>query len=153
MKPRNVFWMLFIIVSCSSPEDTDALKSEVLKTDKEFAKRAQEEGIVEAFVFYADEKVIKPVPGGQPIFGKYALMESYEKNPPKYKLTWEPLRAEASGNLGYTFGSYTLTTQTAAGKDSVQYGNYISVWKRKKDGSWRYVIDTGNPTSGPVTFQ
>jgi ketosteroid isomerase-like protein len=153
MKNRNVFWILFFIVSCSSPEDTDLLKSEVLKTDKEFSKRAQEQGIVEAFVYYADEKVIKPVPGGQPIFGKYALMEEFEKNPPTYKLIWEPLRAEASGNLGYTFGSYTLTTKLASGQDSVQYGNYISVWKRKKDGSWRYVIDTGNPTSGPVKFQ
>lgn len=153
MKSRNVIWLVLIVAACSSPEDSDALKSEVLKTDKEFSKRAQEKGIAEAFIFYADEKVIKPVPGGQPIFGKYALMESYEKNPPAYKLTWEPLRAEASGHLGYTFGSYTLITQTAAGKDSVQYGNYISVWKRKKDGSWRYVIDTGNATSGPVKFQ
>ncbi|HET9054326.1 MAG TPA: DUF4440 domain-containing protein, partial [Cyclobacteriaceae bacterium] len=129
------------------------LKSEVLETDRSFSKRAQEKGIAEAFVYYADEKVIKPVPGKQPIFGKYALMESFEENPPDYTLTWEPLRAEASGNMAYTFGSYTLTTKTPAGKDSVQYGNYISVWKRKKDGSWRYVIDTGNATPGPVKFQ
>lgn len=153
MKLRNAIWILFIVTSCTAAEDPDVLKSEVLQADRDFSKRAQEKGIAEAFVFYADEKVIKPVPGGQPIFGKYALMESYEKNPPAYKLIWEPLRAEASGNLGYTFGSYTLTTQTSAGKDTVQYGNYISVWKRKKDGSWRYVIDTGNPTSGPVRFQ
>jgi len=153
MKLRNIIWILFILASCGSPEDVDTLKSEVLETDKSFSKRAQEKGIADAFVFYADEKVIKPVFGQQPIFGKYALMESYEKNPPEYKLTWEPLRAEASGNLGYTFGGYTLTTKTTAGKDTVEYGNYISVWKRKKDGSWRYVIDTGNPTPGPVKFK
>ncbi len=153
MKLLNILGILFILASCTPQEDTAALKSEVLETDKSFSKRAQEKGIAEAFVYYADEKVIKPSPGEQPIFGKYALMESFEKNPPAYKLAWEPLRAEASGNLGYTFGSYTLTTKASSGKDTVQYGNYISVWKRKKDGSWRYVIDTGNSTPGPVKFQ
>lgn len=153
MKLKNAFWVLLIFASCAQQEDAGTLKSEVIATDKAFSQRAQEKGIAEAFIYYADEKVIKPNAGQQPIFGKYALMESYEKNPPNYKLTWEPLRAEASGNLAYTFGSYTLTTKTAAGKDSVQYGNYVSVWKRKKDGSWRYVIDTGNSTPGPVTFQ
>lgn len=153
MKVRNVIGILIILASCAQPEDSTALKSEVLETDRSFSKRAQEKGIAEAFVYYADEKVIQPIPGAQPIFGKYALMESYEKNPPAYSLVWEPLRAEASGNLGYTFGSYTLTTKTPAGKDSIQYGNYVSVWKRKKDGSWRYVIDTGNATPGPVKFQ
>ncbi len=153
MKFRNVIGILIVLASCAQLEDTSVLKSEVLETDKNFSKRAQEKGIAEAFVYYADEKVIKPIPGEQPIFGKYALMESYEKNPPEYTLTWEPLRAEASGSLGYTFGGYTLTTKTPAGKDTVQYGNYISVWKRKKDGSWRYVIDTGNATPGPVKFK
>lgn len=149
-----LIWTLFILVaSCGQEESSEALKSEVLETDRSFAKRAQEKGIAEAFVFYADEKVIKPSEGAQPLFGKYALMESYEKNPPSYTLTWEPLRAEASGILGYTFGGYTLTTKTAGGKDTVTYGNYISIWKRKKDGSWRYVIDTGNSTPGPVKFQ
>jgi ketosteroid isomerase-like protein len=153
MKLRTFIWIFFIITSCSQEENTEALKSEVLETDKSFSKRAQEKGIAEAFVYYADEKVIKPSPGEQPIFGKYALMESFERNPPEYSLTWEPLRAEASGTLGYTFGGYTLTAKTAAGKDTVMYGNYISVWKRKKDGSWRYVIDTGNSTPGPVKFK
>lgn len=153
MKLRNVIWISIIFASCSQPEDSDTLKTEVMETDRSFSKRAQEKGIADAFVFYADEKVIKPIPGQQPLFGKYALMESYEKNPPEYKLSWEPMRAEASGNLGYTFGSYTLTTKTTSGRDTVEYGNYISVWKRKKDGSWRYVIDTGNSTPGPVKFQ
>lgn len=153
MKLSNGIVILILLAACARQEDSAALKGEVLEADRDFSKRAQEKGIAEAFVYYADEKVIRPVAGEQPIFGKYALMESFQNNPPDYSLTWEPLRAEASGNLGYTFGSYTLTTKTAAGKDSVQYGNYISVWKRKKDGSWRYVIDTGNATPGPVKFQ
>jgi ketosteroid isomerase-like protein len=152
MKFRNIIWVLLIFASCQQ-EDPAALKQEVIDTDKNFSLRAQEKGITEAFVYYADEKVIRPQEGQQPIFGKYALMESYEKNPPNYSLTWEPLRAEVSGTLAYTFGGYTLTTKTAAGRDTVTYGNYVSIWKRKKDGSWRYVLDIGNSTPGPVKLQ
>lgn len=152
MKLRNFFWLLLLVFSCKE-EDTTALKNEVIETDKNFALRAKEKGIADAFVYYADEKVIKPERGKQPIFGKYALMQSYDENPPTYVLTWEPLRAEASGNLGYTFGAYTVQTKLASGKDTTIYGNYISVWKRKKDGTWRYVIDTGNETPEPVKIQ
>lgn len=115
---------------------------------------AQEKGIAEAFVFYADENVIKPTAGQQPVVGKFALMESFKKNPPgEIKLTWAPLKAEASGKLGYTIGGYTLYTKTHDGqRDTILYGTYVSIWKRKNDGSWRYVFDTGNPTPGPAVL-
>jgi hypothetical protein len=83
------------------PSTTDAeRKQEVLDADRKFNQMANEKGIAEAFIYYADEKVIKPTPGKQPVVGKLALMDWYEKNPPvNEKLIWEPLRAEASGNL------------------------------------------------------
>ncbi|HEY3430565.1 MAG TPA: nuclear transport factor 2 family protein [Cyclobacteriaceae bacterium] len=144
---------LFILFSCQQ-EDTNDLKKEIMDTDRNFSKMASEKGIAEAFIYYADEKVIKPSSGQQPVVGKFALLEWYKKNPPgDYKLTWEPLKAEASGNLGYTFGGYTLVSKTTDGRDTTQYGNYVSIWKRKKDGTWRYVLDTGNPTPGQVVLE
>ncbi len=154
MKLQNIIWVFLALASCQQ-EDTEALKQEIVDADRSFSKMASEKGIAQAFLYYADEKVIKPTTGQQPIVGKFALLEWYKMNPPgDYTLTWEPLRAEASGNLGYTFGGYTLVSKTADGKrDTTQYGNYVSIWKRKKDGSWRYVIDTGNPTPQQVVLQ
>ncbi len=153
MKLQNIILVLLALTSCQQ-EDTEKLEQQILEADRSFSKRASEKGIAEAFLYYADEKVIKPTAGQQPVVGKYALMEWYKKNPPgNYTLTWEPLRAEASGKLGYTFGGYTLVTKTPDGKrDTTQYGNYVSIWKLKKDGSWRYVIDTGNPTPQQVVL-
>lgn len=142
-----------VLVACQA-EDTEKLKQEIIEADRSFNTMAQEKGIAQAFIYYADERVIKPNPGEQPVVGKFALMEWYKKNPPgEYTLTWNPLRAEASGNLGYTFGGYELITKTKDGRDTTQYGNYVSIWKRKNDGSWRYVLDTGNPTPAPVTLK
>ncbi|MBX2964076.1 MAG: hypothetical protein KF687_16300 [Cyclobacteriaceae bacterium] len=142
-------------ISCQ-PANTDAdRKNEVMEADIKFNQMASEKGIAEAFVYYADERVIKPTPGKQPVVGKFALMDWYDKNPPgDEKLIWSPLRAEASGNLGYTFGGYELHTKTPDGlRDTVLYGNYVSVWKRKSDGNWRYVVDTGSATDGPVSLK
>ena len=153
MKVRHFIGVIILMISCQ-PEDTEELKQQVMDADRSFSKMASEKGVAEAFLYYADEKVIKPSPGKQPLVGKFALLQFYKNNPVKYSLSWEPLKAEASGNLGYTFGGYTLTTKTADGlRDTVQYGNYVSIWKRKKDGSWRYVLDTGNPTPGQVVIQ
>jgi ketosteroid isomerase-like protein len=155
MKLQYIIWLGIIMGSCQSKEDPETLKQQVLEADRSFNKMAQEKGIEKAFIYYADERVIKPHPGQQPIVGKFALMESYRNNPPSgYTLTWKPLRAEASGNLAYTFGGYELVSKTKDGlRDSTQYGNYVSIWKRKKDGSWRYVFDAGNPTPGPLVLQ
>jgi ketosteroid isomerase-like protein len=154
MKLQNIIWMIVVFSSCQQ-EDTNELKQQILDTDRSFSKMATEKGIAAAFIYYADEKVIKPSEGQQPVVGKFALLEWYKKNPPgKYTLTWEPLKAEASGDLGYTFGGYTLVSKTPDGlRDTTQYGNYVSIWKRKKDGSWRYVLDTGNSTPGQVVLQ
>ena len=145
---------LILALSSCQQEDTEELKQQVLNADRNFSKMSSEKGVAEAFLYYADEKVIKPNAGQQPLVGKFALLEWYKNNPVDYSLTWEPLKAEASGNLAYTFGGYTLTRKTLDGlRDTIQYGNYVSIWKRKKDGSWRYVLDTGNPTPGQVVIQ
>lgn len=146
--------ILILFAACQQDESSEALRLQVLETDRNFSRMAQEKGIAEAFIFYADENVVKPASGQQPIVGKFALMESFKKNPPgDAKLSWTPLKAEASGKLGYTFGGYQLQTKTQDGKrDTTLFGTYVSVWKRKNDGTWRYVLDTGNPTPGPAVL-
>ncbi|MBL7844151.1 MAG: hypothetical protein JNK44_09825 [Cyclobacteriaceae bacterium] len=146
--------VIFFLYSCKGELNTTELRDSLIQTDKDFNIMAGEKGIAEAFIYYADEKVIKPAEGKQPVVGKFALMKWYEENPPgNERLVWYPLRAEASGNLGYTFGGYELHTKTIDGlRDTVYYGNYVSVWNRKSDGSWRYIIDTGNSTPGPVSI-
>jgi ketosteroid isomerase-like protein len=153
MKFKGIISAFLMLVACQSEEDTNAKKQQVIEADRNFSKMAAEKGIAEAFIYYADEKVIKPSPGKQPIVGKYALMQSYKDNPPQYSLSWEPMKAEASGDLAYTFGGYKLIVKNTAGEDTTMYGNYVSIWKRKKDGSWRYVFDAGNSTPGPLVLK
>ncbi len=59
---------------------------------------------------------------------------------PDYSLTWEPEFAEASGDLGYTYGTYTRATSDTDGNKAVETGLYVTVWRRNADGAWKAVV-------------
>jgi ketosteroid isomerase-like protein len=60
-------------------------------------------------------------------------------------LIWNPLKSEiaSSGEIGYTFGEWKYFMKDSINSDT-SYGNYMSVWKKQDDGSWKFVIDGGN---------
>ena len=31
----------------------------------------------------------------------------------------------------------------------VRHGKYVTIWKKQADGSWKFVVDIGNPSSPP----
>ncbi|MGO4389637.1 DUF4440 domain-containing protein [Microvirga sp. 2YAF29] len=115
----------------------------IIEADTAFSAMAQTEGLAKAFVHYADQDAILLQQGAMPIYGKTKLAEKYSKIQGS-PLSWEPLKAEIaqSGDLGYTFGRYTLK-----GADGITVGVYVSVWKKQADGSWKYVVDGGGPTT------
>jgi ketosteroid isomerase-like protein len=133
----------FLILADSSMAQTMPSPQPLYEADTAFSAMAQTDGLAKAFVHFADQDVILLQQGDMPIYGKAKLAEKYsriEGSP----LSWEPLKAEIaqSGDLGYTFGRYTLK-----GPTKVTVGVYVSVWKKQADGSWKYVVDGGGPTT------
>jgi ketosteroid isomerase-like protein len=106
-----------------------------------------EKGMKSAFLFYAAEEVIKMREGKLPLFGIKELSKSLEDLPENYiRLQWVPVKADVSGDLGYTFGKWEMRI---TGKDTIQYGSYVTVWKRQPGGNWKFVLDAGNSTPKP----
>jgi ketosteroid isomerase-like protein len=70
---------------------------------------------------------------------------------PNFTLSWEPLRADiaASGDLGWTTGSYTSEGIGPDGEPRRGQGRYVTIWRKAADGSWKVVMDLGNPTQSP----
>jgi ketosteroid isomerase-like protein len=67
------------------------------------------------------------------------------------RLTWTPVGADmaASGDLGYTYGTYEFASKDKDGKEVVNHGKYTSIWKLQTDGSWKVVLDMGNASPEP----
>jgi uncharacterized protein (TIGR02246 family) len=62
-------------------------------------------------------------------------------------LRWQPHTAEASasGDLGYTIGTFEMTATLPDGSEVKTGGSYVSIWRKGEDGQWRAVVDAGTP--------
>ena len=153
----NFIFIVGILTFLLSPQNnfagedanSDSSKEELIKTDKEFSEKSVKDGIAAAFIAYADSDVILMRDKHFPIMGKQELEDFYSKiKSNKTQLEWSPVKAEISesGELGYTFGNWIYSTKDS--QDTV-YGNYVTIWKKQKDGSWKFVLDGGNTTPSP----
>ena len=55
----------------------------------------------------------------------------------------------ASGDLGYTYGTFEFSSKNKEGKPMVERGKYTSIWKKQKGGIWKVVLDMGNASPEP----
>ncbi len=150
MKPQTTILSLALVwaLSCkqTDPQDqADLWKAEIVKTETDFAQMAREEGIEPAFMAFAAEDAVM-MRNNQVVRGREEIRQWFAKrpsDPSKIKLDWKPdfVEVSASGDLGYTYGPYTLTMIDSTGTAQTQTGIFHTVWKRQADGSWRFVWD------------
>jgi ketosteroid isomerase-like protein len=50
--------------------------------------------------------------------------------------------------MGYTYGIYTVEMDSPEGTVVTKEGTYATIWKKDKDGNWKFVLDTGNQGLG-----
>lgn len=141
---RAILIVCAFLVFCTSKRiPTDKYKKEVMQTEWAFAKMAKETGIKEAFfayaadsaVLYRNDKILK----GRPAFTKY-FSNPIWKN---VTLSWQAefVDVSKSGDLAYTYGSYTFMSKDSAGNVSESSGIFHTVWKKQQNGSWKFVWD------------
>jgi uncharacterized protein (TIGR02246 family) len=61
-------------------------------------------------------------------------------------LTLEAMEVEASGDLAYEIGQFSLQAPAENNAMVTATGNYLVVWQRGEDGNWRLHVDTWNDT-------
>jgi ketosteroid isomerase-like protein len=118
----------------------------LMKMENDFMKAAADHGSSGYMSYYADDAVEAPngeafLPGKENIAKTMGFLDT-----PDNHLTWAPLGAgmAASGDLGYTYGTYEFTGKDKDGKPVVDKGKYATIWKKQKDGSWKVALDMGN---------
>ena len=137
-----VFGFLFGCTS-NKHEQMEKAKKEIVATERDFAEYCKKEGMEASFVKYADdssaihrnEKILK---------GKEAIGVFYKARPlNNTTLDWWPdfVDVSSSCDLGYTYGHYVYATKDSTGKVTENKGIFHTVWKKQKDGTWRFVWD------------
>ena len=149
MKKLICVMLLFGILApgfAQKEKEQTALES-MVATELAFAKMAKDVGTRPAFsAFIADDGILFR-PG--PVKGKEWLAKNPSPASDKHPwLSWYPAIADISlaGDMGYTTGPWEFRPDVNDAK-AVAFGNFLTVWKKQADGSWKFAIDLG--ISGP----
>lgn len=112
----------------------------LVQMDHDFSAMSQRVGMRKAFIHYMADDGVLLRPGFTPIVGADAVEFLSQINDTDYTVSWEPLKGHISqsGDLGYTYGTYKVALE-----DTVFEGTYVNIW-RKKNGQWKFVLETGN---------
>ena len=146
---KQIFLPIFLLLflACEPQKelpDPAKLKQEIVDAEAAFAKMAADKGIAEAFYTFAAEDAVIKRQNDTLIMGRAAIRQYYSA--PFYqsaKVEWKPDFVEVStqGDLAYTYGKFTWSSQDSTGKVSKTSGVFHTVWQRQADGNWKYVWD------------
>jgi ketosteroid isomerase-like protein len=129
----------------AEPAAADAARA-MVESERRFYQTGQEKGTRAAFLaFLADDGIVFR-PG--PVNGK----EAWGKRPENgFDLIWEPTFAAIarSADFGYTTGPAKWRANKNEEK-FLGYGQFVSIWKKQKDGSWKVALDCGIENPEPA---
>ena len=144
---KTILTLLFMVVLSAHSQqliNINHIKEEVSRAEKSFEKMAAEEGIAKAFWFYADENAVILRENDTLIKGRENIRAYYEKKDLKnITVTWTPDFVEVSdcGTMAWTYGKYAWKIINERGEVTEFKGVFHTVWKKQKDGSWKFVGD------------
>lgn len=129
----------------SMPRTRGPLES-IRAADAAFSTLASKVGTGRAFGEYAAENAQIFSAPGEFITGPQAISAAFGPANDNNMLTWRPIAGDVaqSGDLGFTVGNAEFTGKREDGTPVLSYSKYFTVWKKQRDGSWRYVVDGGS---------
>ena len=152
--PRTSILIVLLAVTSLAGQSPEALPqslTQMIEAERAFAARALVVGWKQAFLDYFAAEAVG-FDQGQAGLAREQVAKAPDP-PPDLQLIWEPRFGDiaGSGDLGYLTGPVRNVRASRDG-GKPRYSNYMSVWKRQRDGSFKVVMDAGINTPGPVTF-
>jgi ketosteroid isomerase-like protein len=134
-------------------KDPPADSSVLLKADEAFDAATAAQGLKGFASFLADD-VATLRPDKPIITGKDAMIALWTTllSNPNLVIRWKPVKASvsASGDLGYTVGTFEITTKDEQGTHVIAPGKYVTIWRKQGVGSWKVAFDSGVPDTPPA---
>ncbi len=129
-----------------SAADRAAVEESLMRADRDFAAATEEDGVDGWVAWFAPDGAM--ITAGGEVQGRDAIRERMAPflSDSGARLLWEPTYARAGGgDLGYTIGVSRTLARDSAGT-LLGTGNYLTVWRRQTDGTWKVERDIGTYT-------
>ena len=122
----------------------------LLQADRDFNAATSARGLEGWMEFMSDDSVLQR---DKVYAGRDAIRAEMAQDfaSPDTKLTWKPTSGQMfdSGAMGFTTGDWEFRSKDPKGNKVAVKGQYLTVWKKQKDGSWKVLWD-GGASSGPI---
>jgi len=130
---------------CAKKVDVAGSKTALQKADSDWSASVAQGA--DAFAgFVASDGVV--MPPNEPAVSGAAVKDWASKMiaMPGFGVTWTSNVAEvsASGDVGYTSGTYDLHANGPDGSPFSDHGKYLTVWKKDATGAWKAAYDMFN---------
>lgn len=139
-----LFPLIFCLFSCRTTKSALIFKREIVEAEKDFQRMTAEKGIAAAFYYFADENAVIKRENDTLIIGRNNIRQYYTKESlNNAEVSWLPdfIEVSKSGDIAYTYGKYLWKIKDRVGNTNTFSGIFHTIWKRQKDGSWKYVWD------------
>ena len=140
-------FILLLLAACQGGNHAAATQA-LSQTDSAFSSLSAQQGFAAAFARYALDNAVLLPDQRAPLESRKVIEQSLQALPAGTSLSWTLQGADASGNLGYTWGVYTLTGRDSTGQATAGYGKYLSVWQLQS-GEWKLAVMMLNTSPGP----
>jgi ketosteroid isomerase-like protein len=141
---RRYVWLVAVMTSlaagCGTSINVEQERDNLLAVDREWSQTTKD---TDKFLsYFAPEGSVHP-PGMPVSTGAAAIRDAFTEmsSMPGFALAWTPTKADisATGDLGYTTGTYEMTMTGGSEK-----GKYVTVWKKQAGGEWKVMEDIFN---------
>ena len=133
--------VLFILLlsSCQKTKQID-YSVNLADADSHYSDLSIQKGRNAAFLAMFDSAGVTLASHKPPVVGYNEIKKIIlNHSDSSFTLTWKPMFAKvaASGELGYTYGTYKATK-------NISEGTYTTFWIKNSRGEWKALLDTGN---------
>jgi len=133
--------------------DTDAIAAAVKQSEAGMLAAFKAKDAARIPGFYSDDAVLA-MPGRAALTGREAVAKAIGEDvkDPAFALdfTNEKTDVAGSGDIAYTRGTFRVAyTNPQSKKVENVAGNYVTIFKKQADGSWKVVEDISSPGASP----
>ncbi len=141
--------LIIVILNLQAQVVRDKDLQGLVDAERAFIRYAKEKNTRDAFIAFLADDAVTAAQGQGPRVGKKYLED---QKPNESYLHWELAFSDiaSSGDFGFNTGPWEFREKKTDEK-AVAFGQFVSAWKKDKDGKWKVIIDIGITHEEPKT--
>lgn len=155
MMTRLMFGLILIstAVAVSAAAQAPSPRASLIQADQAASQAVLHRGIVAGLGDVLDDSVVLLYAGAPPVSGRERVTRLLNAQPAlkNLRVQWFPIIVAVSqdGLFGVTTGASAVGIQGQAADSALQYGHYITVWRRTSGGAWKILALLQNGLNDP----